>query len=120
MTQYPVRSRVRTRSGVDSPVGAASGRRYLEYFSDWQENEPIAERHVQTAAKNLARFAAVGFLEELPAFALTLQQLLGRPVRIPRVNVSPSRERTAEIVRRTDLIDKIRTLCSAISPCTSS
>ena len=97
---------------VDSPVGAASGRRYLEYFSDWQENEPITERDVQTAAKNLARFAAVGFLEELPAFALTLQQLLGRPVRIPRVNVSPSRERTAEIVRRTDLMDRIRTLCS--------
>jgi hypothetical protein len=97
---------------VDSAVGVASGRRYLEYFSDWHEDEPVAEGHVQTAANNLARFAAVGFLEDLPAFALTLQQLLGRPVRIPRVNVSPSRERTAEIMRRTDLMGRIRTLCS--------
>lgn len=111
-TQEWARNTLPVEQYAESPAGVTTGARYIEYFSTWRPGDAIAEHHVDSAVSNLRRFAAVGVLDDMPAFANMLSEMLDRTVKIPHLNRSPQRERSAEIMRNPELLEKIRTLCS--------
>jgi hypothetical protein len=97
---------------VEAPIGAATARRYIEYFSTWRPGEAVEPHHIDNAVANLKRFAAIGVLEGLQAFAATLERILGRTVRIPQVNASPKRSSAADIMQQANVVARIRQLCA--------
>ncbi len=77
----------------------------LPWTADHRSREAI-----EAAKSNLAKFAVVGFLDDMARFSLDLKERLGISVRIPKINRSPAaageRERLTPELR-----ESIRRIC---------
>ncbi len=90
------------RSWGSMMVAYTSG---LPWTADHRSREAI-----EAAKSNLAKFAAVGFLDDMPRFSAELRKTLGTPIRIPKINRSPAppgeRDRLTP-----ELLGNIREIC---------
>jgi hypothetical protein len=75
---------------VDTPRWQKEGHKYVDTFCGRDGLDPRSDEAVDAAVANLRRFAAVGLLDRLDAFAAAVGALLGRPVAIPVLNTTPA------------------------------
>jgi hypothetical protein len=92
----------RHKQGVDLPISrgleeqiasgrwAREGHRYVDTFCGRDQLDPTSSEAVDATLANLDRFAAVGLMDDLAAFAAQLTTLLDVPVDIPVLNAGPA------------------------------
>ena len=112
----------RHRSGVVLPVSRSleeqialqrwdrEGHRYISTFCGRDDIDPRSEQAIAAAVANLRRFAIVGSVARLDAFAERVSALVGRPIEFPVLNTRPAR---AAIGTDPALLALMRDLCAA-------
>lgn len=97
-----------------SEKALASATSFLRYFSEFTLASSDAERDfVDDAVVNLQRFAVVGVLEELPAFARDFRGCFGITLKIPKRNMSPSARLKSDMHQSASLMDEVHRLCES-------
>ncbi|MEQ1787316.1 MAG: hypothetical protein ABL966_09705 [Acidimicrobiales bacterium] len=91
---------------------ALEGHRYIDTFGGRDGLDPTSAEAVEATVENLRRFAVVGSVDRLDAFARDVSALLGTPVEIPRLNASPA---PADRQVDADVLAQIRAMCAADS-----
>lgn len=111
----------RNRTGVVLPVSrsleeqitsqrwAREGHRYISTFCGREDLDLRSEEAIAAAVANLRRFAVVGSVERLDAFAEQLSALVGKPLTFPMLNTSPAPAATEP---DPDLLAQLRDLCA--------
>ena len=97
---------------LESNKGRSTGRTLIRYFS----NESIGDYtdpsvYIDEALGNLSRFSVVGTMENLDLWVARVNRCFGVSLNVPKRNVSPKSQKSAEIRSNPKVMKKIEELC---------
>lgn len=104
--------------GLDEFVETEQGRRYGLLFGENFSGLPSdsdfgSEQAVEAAKRNLDKFAAIGFLEDMPAFERKLKAELGIGISIRHENKGKAPDQTKKRVVTPEVRRRIEELCAS-------
>ncbi len=97
---------------IHSEEGRSQGRQYVKFIGGVAEGEDYkSNKAIDRALGNLEKFSAVGVLERLDAFMVTIQSVFGHRICIRHENKNPKPRIEWEESVSEDLRNEVRSLC---------
>jgi hypothetical protein len=107
----PLRDFLLDANGVPTSRGRIHAEKYIPMFrGDGVDDHRLASpADIDAAIRNLTRFSAVGFLEDLDPFLAQLSEWADAPLMMPELNKSPAND-----AQRAELTDELRDVVTEI------